>query len=113
MISAWASGSKPSTPASGPNAAMAAPPGTPGAATMQMPKSTMKWRKSGKSWGRPPIIQTVRAQQVIFIIEPAMWMVAQSGTQKLAISSLTPFFFVCRSVTGMVAALDEVPKAVK
>ena len=29
-----------------------------------------------------------------FIIEPAMWMVAQSGMQKLAISSLTPFFFV-------------------
>ena len=57
--------------------------------------------------------QTVSAQQVIFIIEPDMWMVAQSGTQKLAISSLTPFFFVCRSVTGIVAALDEVPKAVK
>ena len=56
--------------------------------------------------------QTVRAQQVIFIIEPERWMVAQRGTQKLAISSLTPFFFVCRRVTGIVAALYEVPRAV-
>ena len=56
---------------------------------------------------------TVSAQQVIFIIEPDRWMVAQSGTQKLAISSLTPIFFVRRRVTGIVAALDEVPKAVK
>ena len=57
--------------------------------------------------------QTVSAQQVIFIIDPEMWMVAQSGTQKLAISSLTPFFFVWRNVMGIVAALDEVPNAVK
>ena len=57
--------------------------------------------------------QTASAQQIIFIIEPDMWMVAQRGTQKLAISSLTPFFFVCCSVTGMVAALDEVPNAVR
>ena len=56
---------------------------------------------------------TVSAQQVIFIIEPDRWMVAQRGMQKLAISSLTPFFFACRKVTGMVAALDEVPNAVR
>ena len=55
---------------------------------------------------------TVSAHAVIFIIEPEMWIVAQSGMQKLAISSLTPFFSVCHSVTGIVAALDEVPKAV-
>ena len=62
----------------------------------------------------PVTLQAVPKESIaIFIIEPAMWMVAQSGTQKLAISSLTPFFFVCSSVTGMVAALDEVPKAVK
>ena len=112
-MSACASGVKPSTPAKGPNAAIAAPPGTPGAATMQMAKRKMKWRNSGKSWGRLLMRHTVRAQQVIFIIEPAMWIVAQIGTQKLAMSSLTPFFFVCRRVTGIVAALDYVPKAVK
>ena len=56
---------------------------------------------------------TVRAQHVIFIIEPDIWIVAHSGIVKPAISSLTPFFMVRRSVTGIVAALDDVPKAVK
>ena len=40
-------------------------------------------------------------------------MVAQSGTVKLAMPSFTPFFNVCRNVTGMAAADDEVPRAVK
>lgn len=40
-------------------------------------------------------------------------MVAQSGTVKLAMPSFTSFFNVCRSVTGMAAADDEVPRAVK
>ena len=40
-------------------------------------------------------------------------MVAHSGMQKLPTDSLTPFFIVCWSVTGMVAADDDVPKAVK
>ena len=61
---------------------------------MQMLKRKMKCRKTGSEWGSWLMRHTVRAQQVIFIIEPAMWMVAQSGMQKLAISSLTPFFFV-------------------
>ena len=73
----------------------------------------MKWTKSPKSWGIPLTKQMVRAHAVIFIIEPGMWMVAQRGTVKPAMSSLTPFFFVCSNVTGMEAAEDEVPRAVK
>ena len=42
-----------------------------------------------------------------------MWMVAHSGTVKPATSSDTPMRTVCRSVTGMVAADDCVPRAVR
>ena len=61
----------------------------------------------------PLSMQMVRAQAVIFITEPDMWMVAQSGMVKPATSLLTPLSSVCLSVTGMVAAEDDVPKAVK
>lgn len=107
------SASKPKIEAKGAKAAMTQPPGTPGAATMQMARTRMKWRKSGRLHGMPLTRQMVRAQQVIFIIEPAMWMVAHSGTVKPAMPSFTPFFNVCLSVTGMAAADDEVPRAVK
>ena len=56
--------------------------------------------------------EIAKAIAVIFIVLPARCMVAQSGMQKSAISSFTPFFFACASVTGIVAADDEVPKAV-
>ena len=98
---------------SGANAAMMAPPGTPGPATIMMPNMRRKWRKSNGSWGKPSIRHIVRAQAAIFMAEPDMWMVAQSGTTKPAMPSLTPLVMVCLSVTGMVAADDEVPKAVK
>ena len=52
------------------------------------------------------------AQAVIFIVLPARWIVAQSGTVKTAMLSRTPFRSVCLSVTGMVAADDCVPRAV-
>ena len=38
---------------------------------------------------------------------------AHSGMTNPAISSITPFLMVCRKVTGMVAADDCVPNAVK
>ena len=63
--------------------------------------------------GKPLMRQMVSAQQVIFIIEPERWIVAQSGMVKPAMPSVTPFFRVCFSVTGMVAAEEEVPSAVK
>ncbi len=112
-MSACISALKPKTEASGPSAAMTAPPGTPGAATIQMASTKMKLRKSGRLQGKPLIRQMVSAQQVIFIIDPERWMVAQSGMVNPAMPSVTPFFKVCFSVTGMVAADDDVPNAVK
>ena len=47
------------------------------------------------------------------IVLPERWIVAQRGITKSATSPLTPFFFVCSSVTGIVAADDCVPRAVK
>ena len=73
----------------------------------------MKLRKRGRLQGKPLIRQMVSAQQVIFIIEPERWMVAQSGMVNPAMPSVTPFFKVCFNVTGIVAADEEVPSAVK
>ena len=92
---------------------MMAPPGTPGAATMMTASIRIKPRNIPKSKGIPCISIKATEQAVIFSMLPARWMVAQSGIVKPAISSLTPFFRVCARVTGMVAAEEEVPRAVK
>ena len=68
---------------------------------------------SGKSKGMPCIIIKASAQATIFSVLPDRCMVAHSGMTKPAISVETPFFFVCSRVTGIVAADDCVPKAVK
>ena len=44
---------------------------------------------------------------------PERWMVAQSGMTKALMPSLTPLRRAPASVTGMVAAEEEVPRAVK
>ena len=111
MSACW-SASKPRMLDSGASAAMMLPPGTPGAATITMPSMRMKCRKRPKSQGMPCSRQMVRAQATIFMVEPDMWMVAQSGMQKPATSSETPFWIVCRRVTGIVAAELLVPNAV-
>ena len=54
-----------------------------------------------------------KAKAKIFDVEPARWMVAHSGTVKEATASDTPFLFVCASVTGIVAAEEDVPRAVR
>ena len=64
------------------------------------PPNSVNWT------GRPDIYIIAIAQAVIFIVLPAMWMVAQRGTVNTAIFSRTPFFMVCASVTGIVAAED-------
>ena len=92
---------------------MMAPPGTPGAATIVIPSMQMKPKNIPKSYGIPCIIIRARAHATIFSVLPDMWIVEQSGTVKPAISSDTPFFLVCSKVTGMVAAEDWVPRAVK
>lgn len=54
----------------------------------------------------PCIIIKAKAQATIFRVLPDKWIVAQSGITNPAISADTPFFLVCSSVTGMVAADD-------
>lgn len=90
-----------------------APPGTPGAATMVMPSIKINPANKGKSNGIPCIIINASAQATIFSVLPDRWMVAKSGITKPATSADTPFFLLCSSVTGMVAAEDCVPNAVK
>ena len=51
--------------------------------------------------------------RTMFVIEPARWTFAQSGTTRSAVSSETPFLSVWRSVTGIVAADEQQPKPVK
>ena len=90
-----------------------APPGTPGAATMVIPSMRMNSVKSPMSWGPPVMRMRARAQETIFSVLPERCIVAQRGITKELTSSETPFFFVCASVTGIVAAEEAVPRAVK
>ena len=55
----------------------------------------------------------IAARSRPFDVEPARWRVAHSGTVKEATASDTPFLFVCASVTGIVAAEEDVPRAVR
>jgi hypothetical protein len=55
--------------------------------------------------------RTAVTQLVIVIIEPAMWIFAQSGTTKLRISLYTPSASAHFRFTGIVAAEDCVPMA--
>ena len=95
-----------------PRAAITAPPGTPGAATIVMPSM----RTNGSIWPKvtvqPLSIMTAIAQLVSVMVEPDRWIVAHSGITKSAILEAQPFFFVHSSVTGIVAAEDCVPMAV-
>ena len=106
IISACADSSKPSMDCRMPSDAMMAPPGTPGAATIVMPSMKMKPANREKSWGMPCIIISARAHATIFNVLPDKWIVAQSGMTNPAMSAEAPFFRVCSSVTGIVAALD-------
>ena len=53
------------------------------------------------------------AHETTFTVEPARWMVAQSGTTRPAVSSPTSFRRTHRSVTGIVAADEQMVSAVK
>ena len=52
------------------------------------------------------MIMIAHGAATIFMVLPARWIVAQSGTVKIAIFSRTPFLTACASVTGIVAAED-------
>ena len=88
------------------------PPGAPGEATMATPRVMMKGTTVPREMGRLFIRQTAVAQAVMVIMDPHMWMLAQSGTTKFLICSLTPSFSAHCRLTGMVAAEDWVPMAV-
>ena len=85
---------KPSMEDSRPVAAMMAPPGTPGAATIVIPSMKMKpihWVVlTCRSWVRT----IAKAKEKIFEVDPARWIVAHRGMVKEATASETPFFFV-------------------
>ena len=104
---------KPSMLCNTPIAAMIAPPGTPGAATIVIASINMKPMKCTMFTGVFEMNITARANAVIFIMEPAKWIVAQRGITKLATESDTPFVLACLNETGIVAAEEEVPRAVK
>ena len=53
------------------------------------------------------------AHETTFTVEPARWMVAQSGATSPVVSSLMPFFRTHRMVTGIVAADEQIVSAVK
>ena len=105
IISACKVSSNPSILSNTPRAAIIAPPGTPGAATIVIPSIIINPLKSANRIGCPLMYRIAIAQAVIFIVLPAKWMVAQSGTVKMAMLSRTPFLMVCANVTGMVAAV--------
>ena len=111
-MSATCGSVKPSIEDSRPEAATIAPPGTPGAATMVTPSMKMKPTNTGTSIDWPERNSTAMENETIFTVEPARWIVAHSGTTNEAIGRRTPSSRVWRRVTGMVAAEDEVPRAV-
>lgn len=90
-----------------------APPGIPGAAMMVTPSIAMKYANEPALYGIPCIIIMARAHDTIFIVLPDICIVAHNGTVKPATSRLTPIRIVCSRVTGIVAADDWVPSAVK
>ena len=106
---------KPSILVKRPNADITAPPGAPGAAIITTPSIIINGNipnNDGTSiFGDKNI--TAIAHVTIVIVEPDKWIVAHKGTVKLATSSFTLFALLERSETGIVAALDIVPKAVK
>ena len=61
----------------------------------------------------PCIIINASAHATIFSVLPDKCIVAHNGTTNPATPSSTPLAIVWRSVTGMVAADDDVPSAVE
>ena len=112
IINPCAVSSKPSMDCNNPNAAIIAPPGTPGAATIAIPSIKIKPAIIPKEIGIPDISMIAIAQATIFMVLPERCIVAQSGITNAANSRFTPFLIVCSRVTGIVAADDCVPNAV-
>src|SRR5699024_7453807 len=115
IMKATAASLKPRLVISTPLAAIIAPPGTPGAAIITTPSSkitTSISQRPGISYTGSIVITAIE-QLSIVIVEPDKWVVAHKGITKSAILFLIPFVFVRSKVTGIVAAEDIVPSAVK
>ena len=95
------------------SALIIAPPGAPGAATIAIPNININGNTVENPWSIPFIISTATANDVTDIILPDKWIVAHKGTQNSLISLLTPLFLAHSTFTGIVAAEDRVPTAVK
>src|SRR5690606_16318977 len=106
-------GLNPSILSSKPIAAITAPPGTPGAATMVIPNMKIKGRYVPIVADSPCKNITANEQLTNVIVLPDRWIFANNGIVKSAILSFIFNFFACVRVTGIVAADDWVPKAVK
>ena len=61
----------------------------------------------------PVIVMIATENSTIFRVEPARWIVAHSGTTNPATEERTPLASVHLRVTGIVAADDDVPSAVR
>ena len=73
----------------------------------------MKWLNMPMSNVMPCMIISAMEQATSLRALPDICTVAHKGTTKPATSSLTPILIVWRRVTGIVAADDDVPSAVK
>src|SRR5699024_7318981 len=107
--------SKPSIVLKSPKAAITAPPGTPGAAIIMTPSSKINGSivpNVGKDKSFDKTI-TATEQSTRVIVLPDKRTVAHSGTPESPTLSLPSSFLDDWTVTGMVAALDIVPKPVK
>ena len=97
-----------------PRAAITAPPGTPGAATIVIPRSRINLIINPHPGNTPLCIKkTAVEHDTRVIVLPDKWIVAHKGIAKLTTSSLIFSFLAHFRVTGIVEAEDCVPNAVK
>lgn len=105
--------SKPKIDCKIPDAANIAPQGTPGAATIIIPKIIINGIIADNSIGFPLTSITATEHAVIDITLPDKCIVEHNGNTKSAISDSTPFFFEHRIVIGITATDDCVAIADK
>ena len=87
--------------------------GTPGAAIIVTPRTSKKGKIVPNVMDSPCKNKTAVAQLNRVIVLPDKCIFASKGIVKPAILSFTFNFLVCSNVTGIVAADDWVPSAVK
>src|SRR5699024_1299712 len=94
-------------------AAIMAPPGAPGAATIAIPSVIINGTIVVNEYDISFIINTAVTQLVMVIVLPIKCAVAQNGITKSRILADTPFFSAISKLNGIVAADDCNPTAAK